>query len=202
MLATDVDDRFLEGDEHHLEFRLHDIARSRCHPISTTSRTRGVLEHIGERERALATMVSATKPGGYVVIEDPDWVVFDAQPLPDAFGALHYKLRGTLHRHVRLRPEPRAPAAGACSTRPGLVDVDAEGRVFTMYGGDAVDGVVHPRSRTRRCLRSCRPESSSTLAGTGARRGARPGVPLAVPAADDRVGPQASLTRFGQSGHP
>ena len=134
MLATDVDDRFLEGDEHHLEFRLHDIARDPLPPDQyDLAHARGVLEHIGERERALATMVSATKPGGYVVIEDPDWVVFDAQPLPDAFGALHYKLRelymGTSGYDPSLGRRLPALLSGA-----GLVDVDAEGNVFTMRG--------------------------------------------------------------------
>jgi SAM-dependent methyltransferase len=134
VLATDVDDRFLEGEEHHLEFRVHDIARD---PLPTDrfdlAHARGVLEHIGERERALATMVGATKPGGYVVIEDPDWLVFDAQPLPDAFGALHRKLRDVYLAASGYDPNlgRRLPALLAAA---GLVDVDAEGSVFTMRG--------------------------------------------------------------------
>jgi SAM-dependent methyltransferase len=134
VLATDVDDRFLEGDEHQLEFRVHDITRD---PLPENrfdlAHARGVLEHIRERAQAIRAMVAATKPGGIVVVEDPDWVVFDAQPLPEAFGTLHRTLRDAYVAAAGYDPNlgGRLPRL---LREAGLVDVDAEGSVFTMRG--------------------------------------------------------------------
>ena len=134
VLATDVDERFLEGDDPHLEFRVHDITND---PLPASefdlAHARGVLEHIRERERAVAAMVAATKPGGFVVVEDPDWVVFDAQPLPEAFGVLHHTLRDAYVAAAGYDPNlgRRLPEL---LHDAGLVDVDAEGNVFVMRG--------------------------------------------------------------------
>jgi SAM-dependent methyltransferase len=134
VLATDLDDRFLEGQEDHLEFRLHDITRDPLPPDHfDLAHARGVLEHIRERDQALAAMVAAVKPGGYVVLEDPDWVVFDAQPLPPAFGALHRKLRDLYVDAVGYDPNLGGRLPGLLAAA-GLVDVDAEGTVFMMCG--------------------------------------------------------------------
>jgi len=137
VLATDLDDRFYQGDEHHLEFRVHDIARD---PLPADrfdlAHARGVLEHIGDRDRALATMVGATKPGGFVVVEDPDWVVFDAQALPESFGALHRKMRSLYMDTSSYDPNLGAKLP-ALLLAAGLVDVDGEGTVFTMHGSTA-----------------------------------------------------------------
>jgi SAM-dependent methyltransferase len=134
VLATDVDDRFLEGDEHQLEFRVHDIT---CDPLPADqfdlAHARGVLEHLRERAYALAAMVAATKPGGFVVVEDPDWVVFDTQRLPKAFGELHRTLREAYVAAAGYDPNLGGRLPSMLS-EAGLVDVDAEGSVFTMRG--------------------------------------------------------------------
>jgi SAM-dependent methyltransferase len=134
VLATDVDDRFVNSDEPHLEFRVHDITIDPLpEQLFDLAHARGVLEHLRERERALATMVAATRPGGLVLVEDPDWLVFDAQPLPPAFGALHRAARDAYVASAGYDPNlgSRLPDL---LVRTGLVDVDAEGKVFTMRG--------------------------------------------------------------------
>ena len=87
-----------------------------------------------EREQALANMVAATKPGGWVVVEDVDWLVFDHQELPEPFA--------TLQRAVRSGSADRTGYDGYWGRRmlgalrdAGLVDVDSKGRVVTMHGG-------------------------------------------------------------------
>ena len=69
--------------------RQHDIAVDRL-PAEhfDLAHARAVLQHVPAREQALANMVAATKPGGWVVIEDVDWLVFDAQDLPEPFATL------------------------------------------------------------------------------------------------------------------
>jgi SAM-dependent methyltransferase len=135
VLATDVDDRFLSGDEVHLEFRIHDVTRD---PLPEDSfdlaHARGVFHSLREREHALAAIIAAVRPGGLVVIEDPDWSVFDDQPLPPAFAQLHraaqdaYSALGEYDKNLGSKLPRMLVAAG-------LVDVDAEGTVFMMHGG-------------------------------------------------------------------
>jgi SAM-dependent methyltransferase len=135
VLATDVDDRFVVTDEPNLEFRVHDVTVDAL-PADhfDLAHARGVFHSVGDREAALAAMISAVKPGGLVVVEDPDWATFDGQPLPPAFARLHHAAQGALAASARYdkhlgSTHPRVLAAA------GLEDVDADGAVFLMHGG-------------------------------------------------------------------
>lgn len=135
VLATDVDIRFLTDLPDHVTVRRHDIALD---PLPGDHfdlvHARAVLQHVPAREHALRRMIDATRPGGWVVIEDIDWSVFDQQPLPEPFATLHHTLR-------------RAYATGAAydgewgrrmlatMLQMGLVDVASRGKVDTMRGG-------------------------------------------------------------------
>ncbi|GIU86638.1 MAG: methyltransferase [Acidimicrobiia bacterium] len=138
VVATDIDLRFLDGiDEPHVEVRRHDVATEDLPPAAfDLAHARGVLEHVRERECALARMVAATRPGGAVVVEDVDWLVFDAQELPRAFARVHRSIQDAYAASAGYDPHlgRRLPRL---LERAGLVDVEAEGRVFTMIGGTA-----------------------------------------------------------------
>jgi SAM-dependent methyltransferase len=72
VLATDLDPRFMETDARgNLEVRRHDLLAD---PLAEGTydlvHARAVLEHLPARELALARLVAATRPGGWVVIED------------------------------------------------------------------------------------------------------------------------------------
>jgi SAM-dependent methyltransferase len=74
VLATDIDPRFLESlNLPNLEVRRHDIATD---PLPEAAfdlvHARLVLMHLPERETALARMISALKPGGWLVDEEYD----------------------------------------------------------------------------------------------------------------------------------
>ena len=74
VLATDIDPRFLEPLKlPNLEVRRHDIATD---PLPEAAfdlvHARLVLMHLPDRERALARMISALKPGGWLVDEEYD----------------------------------------------------------------------------------------------------------------------------------
>jgi ubiquinone/menaquinone biosynthesis C-methylase UbiE len=79
VLVTDIDPRFLESRQvANLEVRRHDIVND---PLPEAAfdlvHSRLVLLHLPEREKALARMVAALKPGGWLVDEE-----FDASSMP------------------------------------------------------------------------------------------------------------------------
>ena len=75
----------------------------------------------------------------------------------------------------------------------GLVDVDAEGNVFTMRGATpSMEWYVLGLERALPALVETGVVDATGRDGT--RRSARSTAPLAVAAADDGVGPQAPLT--------
>lgn len=74
VLATDLDLQFLDGLEHpNLEARVHDILTD---PLDAASydlvHARAVLLHLARPEQGLARMVEALRPGGRLLIEEPD----------------------------------------------------------------------------------------------------------------------------------
>ena len=75
VLALDIDTRFLEPiASEHLHVGAADVTAD---PLPEARfdlvHARLLLEHLTEREHALSAMVAATRPGGWVVIEDFDW---------------------------------------------------------------------------------------------------------------------------------
>ena len=104
VLATDLDTRFLESlAVPALEVRRHDIARD---PLPNLAfdlvHARLILVHLPERELALAKMVSALKPGGWLVCEE-----FDSQSMPAdpvlCPGERALKAQAALQRVMALR---------------------------------------------------------------------------------------------------
>jgi len=135
VLATDVDLQFVGEQPPNVEVRVHDIARD---PLPADHfdlvHARAVLQHVSERDRALANMVSATRPGGWVVVEDVDWLVFENQVLPEPFATLS---RTTLARSVSTYGYDGywGRRMLAAMVDAGLESVDSRGKVTTMHGG-------------------------------------------------------------------
>jgi SAM-dependent methyltransferase len=139
VLVTDIDTRFLESlSDPILEVQQHDIGSE---PLTEAAfdlaHARLVLSHLPSRERALRTMISALKPGGWIVIEDFDWSSRAPDPTDRTAAADFNKVQhaiwhfmtergvnGTYGRQLwgRLRAH-------------GLVEVDAVGRVSMYQGG-------------------------------------------------------------------
>ena len=135
VLATDVDLQFVGEQPANVEVRRHDIARD---PLPADHfdlvHARAVLQHVTERDGALARMVAATRPGGWVVVEDVDWLVFESQALPEPFATLS---RTTLARSVETYGYDGHWGRRMLATMvdAGLEDVDSRGKVVTMHGG-------------------------------------------------------------------
>ena len=75
VVATDLDPRFLAGHGRaNLDVRQHDIVTDPLEGAAfDLAHARAVLEHIPDRQRALQRMISAVRPGGWLVLEDIDF---------------------------------------------------------------------------------------------------------------------------------
>jgi SAM-dependent methyltransferase len=154
VLATDLDPRFLEGHGRaNLEVRRHDLMRDPLAPATfDLVHARAVLVHIPERGRALANLVAAVRPGGWLVIEDVD------------FGGAAAALAG---QYV-------VPAREAAATERMYRAIEA---VFAAVGADASCGARLTAALTEVGLQDVSAELHAPLV-----RGASPSgwVPLSV----------------------
>ncbi len=133
--ATDLDLQFVGEVPANVELLVHDIATD---PLPVESfdlvHARAVLQHVPRRDDALANMVAATRPGGWVVVEDIDWLVFEHQQLPEPFATLHRTVRDTYTSASGYDGYWGRRLLDALATA-GLVEVESKGRVTTMHGG-------------------------------------------------------------------
>jgi SAM-dependent methyltransferase len=137
VVSLDVDTRFQPPSTGVVEVRAVDVTRD---PIGAEEfdvvHARGLLQHLVERESVLDAMITATRPGGWVVVGDADWAQFDQQVVPEPFSTLCRTLRA-LSREQHGHDAAWGRHLLDALTRRGLRDVNAEGRVFTMRGGAA-----------------------------------------------------------------
>jgi SAM-dependent methyltransferase len=144
VVATDLDTGFLDELRlPNLEVRRHDIVTDELEQGAfDLVHTRLVLEHLRDRDLALARMVSALAPGGWLVVEAFQYsgvAVTSSRPSPAvrrAALALPALFRAVL---TALRPAGFDARLGhrlpAHLCRLGLVDVTAEGRAVFIRGG-------------------------------------------------------------------
>ncbi len=110
VLVTDIDKRFLMEsaalDQPTIEIQRHDIVADPL-PAQTFDliHARLVLIHVPAREQALQRMVTALKPGGWLVIEDFDRTFIDfSYPTTDAdAAALYRKMQAALGQLMEAR---------------------------------------------------------------------------------------------------
>jgi SAM-dependent methyltransferase len=137
VVATDIDTQFLERiDAPNLVVRRHDIVHD---PLEERGfdliHARLVVEHLPEREAVLEKLIAALRPGGWIVLEDADYV--SGVPVT-AWGAADFERVEAVRRsefaasginHHLGRELP-----GVFRER-GLEQVGNEGRVWVMEGG-------------------------------------------------------------------
>jgi len=142
VLATDINPAWLDARGGY-EVRRHDIVEDPPPEPGTFDlvHARLVLVHVPDRARALATMVAALRPGGWLVVEDADTelqplaCLDEAGPAQQRANRLRRAVRELMTRRgadLRYgRTLPRTLRAG------GLVDVSAAG--WFPVGGVACD---------------------------------------------------------------
>jgi SAM-dependent methyltransferase len=140
VLATDLDPRFLdELQQPNLEVRQHNILTD---PLPEAAfdlvHARFLLLHLAEPQQALRRMVSALKPGGWLLAEEADFATFVPDPAVGVAAA-------TLFTEGCAAAERVASAAAGNTLygrrlygdlrAMGLRDVAAEGYVQILHGG-------------------------------------------------------------------
>lgn len=134
VVATDLDTRFLEdATADNLEIWRHDIT---VDPLPTAEfdlvHVRWMLDLLPDREIWVKKMITALKPGGWLLDEEPDMFPAAAghctayRRLVDAVTTL-VQTAGTDHRWARRLPVVLSAA--------GLIDVGAEADVDISRGG-------------------------------------------------------------------
>ncbi|MGI8666205.1 MAG: class I SAM-dependent methyltransferase [Jatrophihabitans sp.] len=139
VLATDIDTSWLTGDQPAYQVSLHDVG---IDPIPAQApfdliHARLVLVHVPQRDRALATLVNALRPGGWLLLEEADPAL---QPLvcPDESGP-EQRLANKLKHAFRTLLAERGVDLGYGRTLPRLLRAAGLGQVgceahFPMSG--------------------------------------------------------------------
>jgi SAM-dependent methyltransferase len=140
VLATDIDTRFIDAlARPNLEIRRHDIAVDALPEAAfDLVHTRLVLNHIPTREQALERMVTALKPGGWLLIEEFGAPRMPAEPEVDPTEA-RLKAQEVVQQVTTARGVDGLygrRVAGQLQTL-GLTDIGAESRGFRWTGGSA-----------------------------------------------------------------
>jgi SAM-dependent methyltransferase len=129
VLATDIDISWLHGDG--FDVRRHDVAADPAPGVGfDLVHARAVLTHVPGRDQALAKMVAALRPGGWLVLEDVDPGL---QPLscPDEHTSEHRRAN-RLRQGFRTLLTRRGADVAYGRTLPrrlseaGLTEVEAE----------------------------------------------------------------------------
>ena len=138
VLATDLDTRFLAGLKRgNLEVRQHDIT---CDPLPERAfdlvHTRMVLMHLPRRDEVLPRLVSALKPGGWLVCEEFDRLSVPADPsrYPGEIALKTHEAMGRLHADQGVALHYGRLLAGRMRTA-GLVGLGAEARMMMVQAG-------------------------------------------------------------------
>ncbi|HEX2296639.1 MAG TPA: methyltransferase [Actinomycetota bacterium] len=145
VVATDLDVRFLEQiDAPNLEVRRHDVLEDELEREAyDLVHSRFLLEHLARYREALAKMVDALAPGGWIVVEDVDFAVAifgDPEQRPGhppesvaTAAELTARLAGLAQlRGIQAELGRRLPEL---LIEAGLEEVGAEGRTNLMWSG-------------------------------------------------------------------
>lgn len=136
VLSADIDLRFHCEPVPGLEVRRLDV-RSDSLGSGTFDlvHARALLQHLPQREEVLDRFVDCLRPGGWLVIEDSDWTIFEAQPMPEPLAGVVRLIQegGRARWNWDTSLARRLPGLFA---ERGLVDIDANGEVWTMRGGE------------------------------------------------------------------
>ncbi|HLZ60835.1 MAG TPA: methyltransferase [Ktedonosporobacter sp.] len=141
VVATDIETRLLDQKhQSNLEVRHHNILTDDLEQgYYDLVHTRAVLMHLADPVEAVSKMASAVRPGGWLLLEEFDWISFGAvdtksanaqafnqktQALANVLQAVHVM---DLYLGRRLR---------GLLDQLGFIDIVAEGRTGISCGGD------------------------------------------------------------------
>ena len=131
VLSTDIDLRFHADMPANVTVRVHDIETDEL-PAADFDliHARAVLQHVPSREAVIPKLIDALRPGGWLVLEDGQFLGFGEQGLAEPYR--------TIHRIVAAgsQEEWRDPDFGLQildrMRANGLVDLDVVGDMWAM----------------------------------------------------------------------
>ena len=142
VLVTDIDPRFIEGSARrpaHVELRRHDIGTDPPpEQAFDLIHARLVLQHVPQRQQALARLIAALKPRGWLVIEEFDGRIIDRTiPTPVRRTPRHSKMARASRRLMDDRGfEANWPRRlYGYLKAAGLTEVGMEGHLAVREGG-------------------------------------------------------------------
>jgi SAM-dependent methyltransferase len=143
VVATDINPVFLERLEFsNLEVRKHDVAED---PLEESAydfvHARDVLVHLPSRGEVMKKLAGALKPGGWMLLEEPDMSTDMPDPFsPEALQGLYQKVVSSIFAF--LQSEGLDPFLGkrlfGMMRSLGLECMGGEGRLRLFSGGDGV----------------------------------------------------------------
>ncbi len=143
VVATDINPVFLEKlGFSNLEVRKHDIAAD---PLETAAydfvHARDVLMHLPSRGEVMKKMAGALKPGGWMLLEEPDMSTDMPDPVsPEAMQRLYEKVTSAIFAFLQsggMDPFLGKRLFGMMRSL-GLECMGGEGRLRLFFGGDDV----------------------------------------------------------------
>jgi len=150
VLSLDVDTRFHGPVGPNVLVREQDVTRGTLGSGEyDLVHARALLQHLHQREQVLDRMVEALAPGGWIVLEEPDFSLYVAQELPEPFGALSRASLRMNEERTGWDPHCGRRLLGWLRAR-GLEQCDASGYAWTMHGGTpSAEWYVAGLARTR-----------------------------------------------------
>jgi SAM-dependent methyltransferase len=141
VVATDLETDFLESEaagRPGLTVLRHDITAEELPTGFDVAHARWLVEWLPDKRLALRRMMSALRPGGVLLIEEPDFVTIYGAGEPSVRHVMRAAMK-YLESTCPIEVEygRRAPADLAAV---GLVDVHAEGRCPIVRGGSPLAG--------------------------------------------------------------
>jgi SAM-dependent methyltransferase len=136
VLATDLELHFFGGSElPNLEVRRHDILTDELPPAHfDLIHLRWVLHWLPAPQEALARLVTALRPGGWLLAEEPDFVTLYHASAPDTFRQVATAAPRLVEAMSRMDTEYGRRLFGDLC-RQGLTEVSGEGRMPLLRGG-------------------------------------------------------------------
>jgi SAM-dependent methyltransferase len=136
VVATDLETDFLESEAARyptLEVLRHDITTEELPTGFDVIHARWLVEWLPDKRRALRRMASALRPGGVLLIEDPDFVtIYEAGD--SAIRNVYLEAMRHLESTCAVETEYGRRALADLGA-VGLTDVQAEGRCPIVRGG-------------------------------------------------------------------
>jgi SAM-dependent methyltransferase len=136
--ATDIDTRFLEEiDEPNIQVLRHDITSEEL-PAGRFDvvHVRWLLHHLPNPEQVIASLVSALRPGGWLLLEDVDFF-----PIHTSTSRLYIDFMEALASTVTASSGRGcfwARALPSMVAEQGLVEVGGEGDIPVLQGGSSL----------------------------------------------------------------